>query len=188
MDTLSKYFNSHRTIKKINVIEVPKVFCLAGFHAMQFRFAWFPHSLFRNVINFRKLFLLLHVERKSNLKCLFYVEVSIHKEKAKILLLTSICCSNHQKCTFLQFESNKYSLSLINTSNSYFLHWLIHIYIKGTLHFCEEKGSHCHFHFSFDGGWNTLFLSGGQESYYTLIERRRVEILLIYIKWTETYC
>lgn len=39
MVTLSKYFKSHRTIKKRNVIEVPKVFCLASFHTMQFSFA-----------------------------------------------------------------------------------------------------------------------------------------------------
>lgn len=33
---------------------------------------------------------------------MFMFEVSIHKEKVKILLLTSIYDSNHQKCTFMQ--------------------------------------------------------------------------------------
>lgn len=41
-------------------------------------------------------------------------DVSIHKEKVKMLLLTSICGSNHQKCTFMHDD---YGLGLINESN-----------------------------------------------------------------------
>lgn len=125
------------------------------------------HSLCRNVINFTKLFLLLHVE-KSNLRCLFFcLKFLFIKKRRKCycwLQFVTQTTKNAHSCI------DDYSLGLINKSNFTYCLFVNVTWYKRHFAFPWREKWPLPFSFSFGGGWKTWFLGGGQKSYCTLRE------------------
>lgn len=118
--------------------------------------------------------------------------------KMFILCLTFLFLKKRWKCyCWLQFVAqtikiahscnDDYSLGLINESNLTFSSCInTNRYIRYFA--CPKRWKKpLPFSFFFGGAWKTLFLGGGQKSYYSLRECSTTEILLISIKWTETH-
>lgn len=118
--------------------------------------------------------------------------------KMFILCLKFLFIKKRWKCyCWLQFVAqttknahscnDDYSLGLINESNLTFSSCInTNGYIRYSA-FPKRWRKPLPFSFSLGGGWKTLFLGGGQKSYYSLRECSTTEILLISIKWTETH-
>lgn len=79
MVTLLRYFKSHRTIMKKNVIEVPKSFCLAVFCVMQFICACFPTAFAEMLLTSKNCFSSCMLREKAIWNVYLMFEVSIHK-------------------------------------------------------------------------------------------------------------